>query len=111
MQEYKIKRGFTKGFDERIVEGFTKFFDMKPEESDAHYKISYGTFTRLEAFKGEMGKTLIVDTESDISVYDKYDEETANNMVLDSNRRFRQYLEYVTGYNAKERAKKAKKAD
>ena len=47
------------------------------------------------------GQTLIVDTESKKDV----DDET----IIDTNRRFRNYLQQVTGYTAKERAKKAKK--
>lgn len=102
MQEYQIKRGFTKEFKGRMVEGLVKFFESKPEEKDGHYLISYGALKRLEVFAGETGKTLVVDTESDMTLDD-------DTVILDTNSRFRKYLEYVTGYNAKERAKKAQK--
>ena len=54
--------------------------------------------------------TLVVDSESDMSIFDRFSEDEANEIVLDTNRRFRQYLEYVTGFNTKERKKNAEKA-
>ncbi len=102
MQEYPIKRGYKEGFEERMVEGLESYFGTAPAESDGHYTISYGVLKCLEVYTGKGAKTLVVDTESDTSVDD-------DQVILDTNRRFRQYLEYVTGYSAKERAKKAKK--
>jgi hypothetical protein len=102
MQEYPIKRGFTKGFDVRMAEGLESYFETRPEESEGHYRISYGALKRLEVFTGEKGKTLVVDTESDRSIED-------DEVIIDTNRRFRDYLQYVTGYTAKERAKKMQK--
>jgi hypothetical protein len=102
MQEYPIKRGYKEGFEERIVEGLEKYFGTAPAETDGHYIISYGVLKRLEVYTGEGGKTFVVDTESEMTVDD-------DAIILDTNRRFRQYLEYVTGFSAKERAKKAKK--
>lgn len=110
MQEYPIKRGYTKEFATRMVDGLTEFFDETPEEKDEHYLISYGSFARLEVYTGEKGKTLIVDSDSDMSIFDRLSEDEANKMVLDTNKRFRQYLEHVTGYNTKERKKNAEKA-
>ncbi|QYZ78749.1 hypothetical protein E2N92_04545 [Methanofollis formosanus] len=101
MQEYKIKRGFTKGLEERMVASFSECFEMEPEEKDGHYVISYGALKRLDVCLGEKGKTVLVDTESDMEA----DDET----ILDTNRRFRKYLDAVTGYNSKERAKKLQK--
>jgi hypothetical protein len=45
-----------------------------------------------------------VDTESDRSIED-------DEVILDTNRRFRDYLQHVTGYTAKERAKKIQKVE
>jgi hypothetical protein len=104
MQEYPIKRGFTKGFDVRMVEGLETYFAASPEESDGHYRISYGALRRLEVYTGEKGNTLVVDTESDRSIED-------DEVILDTNRRFRDYLQHVTGYTAKERAKKIQKIE
>lgn len=104
MQEYPIKRGFTKGFEVRMVDGLETYFETQPEKSGDRYRISYGALTRLEVSTGEKGKTLVVDTESDRSVED-------DEVILDTNRRFRDYLQYVTGYTAKERAKKIQKVE
>ncbi|WP_301664347.1 DUF5611 family protein [Methanoculleus frigidifontis] len=101
MQEYSIKRGYGKNLAENMVQGLRDQFGIEPEESDGHYVVSYGALKRLEVWTGEKGKTLIVDTESRTDV----DDET----IIDTNRRFRRYLEQATGYNSKERAKKAKK--
>ena len=103
MQEYPIKRGHTKEFDRRMVEGLEKFFGSGGAKENGHYIVAYGALARLEVWVGEKGKTLVVDTESDRSIED-------DDVILDTNKRFRQYLEYVTGFNAKERAKRAKKA-
>ena len=110
MQEYPIKRGYTKEFATRMVDGLAEFFGETAEENEDHYLITYGSFKRFEVYTGEKGKTLIVDSDSDMSVFDRFSEEEANEIVLDTNRRFRQYLEYVTGYNTKERKKNAEKA-
>jgi hypothetical protein len=104
MQEYPIKRGNTKEFQDRMVEGLIRFFETEPAEKEGHYVISYGILGRLEVFAGEKGKTLVVDTESDMTIDD-------DAVIIDTNSRFRKYLEYVTGYTAKERAKKAQKID
>jgi hypothetical protein len=101
MQEYSIKRGYGKNLAESIVQGLRDQFETEPEESSGHYVISYGALKRLEVWTGEKGKTLVVDTESNMDVEDE--------MIVDTNRRFRKYLEQVTGYTSKERAKKAKK--
>ncbi len=110
MQEYPIKRGYTKDFETRMVDGLTEFFGETAEENKEHYLISYGSFRRFEVYTGEKGKTLIVDSDSDMSIFDRFSEEKANEIVLDTNRRFRQYLEHVTGYTTKERKKNAEKA-
>lgn len=102
MQEYKIKRGYTKQLADSMVQGLRDQFEIEPVIStDNHYTISYGALLRLEVWLGEGGKTLIVDTEADRNA----DDET----IIDTNRRFRNYLQQVTGYTAKERAKKVKK--
>lgn len=103
MQEYQIKRGYTKQLAESMVQGLRDQFETEPAVSaDGHYTITYGALQRLEVWSGEKGKTLIVDTEADKNA----DDET----IIDTNRRFRNYLQQVTGYTAKERAKKAQQA-
>ncbi len=102
MQEYQIKRGYTKQLTDSMVQGLRDQFGVEPTISaDSHYTISYGALLRLEVWIGEGGKTLVVDTDADKNADDE--------IILDTNRRFRNYLQQVTGYTAKERAKKAKK--
>ena len=105
MQEYPIKRGFTKGMEERMIEGLETYFGVKPEEKDGHYFIASGSFSRLETFVS--GKKFVVDTESDSDLYSRMEEAKADEIVLKTNKQFRAYLEFVTGYNTKERKKKA----
>lgn len=110
MQEYSIKKGFKEGLEERLKDGLKICFEKESEEKDGHYTIEYGSFKCLEAWINEKGNMLIIDTLSNSSLYDKYTEEEADKIVLDTNSRFRKYLEYVTGYNTKERKKKASAA-
>jgi hypothetical protein len=84
-----------------MVEGLEKYFDTIAKETEEGYSISYGALKRFDVMVGKSGKTLVVDTVSDFTVDD-------DEVILETNRRFRQYLEYVTGFNAKERAKKVK---
>ncbi|MBP7410749.1 MAG: DUF5611 family protein [Methanoculleus sp.] len=102
MQEYQIKRGYTKDLAESMVQGLRDQFGLEPEVSgDGHYIVTYGALRRLEVWSGEKGKTLIIDTEADRNADD--------DAIIDTNRRFRNYLQQVTGYTAKERAKKTQK--
>jgi len=103
MQEYQIKRGYTKQLKETMIQGIRDQFGIEPRAAeDDHYIISYGALLRLEVWLGAGDKTLVVDTEANKAV----DDET----IIDTNRRFRNYLLQVTGYTAKERAKKAQQA-
>ncbi|HDS64036.1 MAG TPA: hypothetical protein ENN52_07985 [Methanofollis liminatans] len=101
MQEYQIKRGFKDGLEERMIASLSECFGTEPSETDGRYTISFGALKHLEVCLGPKGNTVLVDTESDLSA----DDET----ILDTNRRFRRYLDAVTGYNSKERAKKMQK--
>ncbi|MCP1714805.1 hypothetical protein J2T58_000650 [Methanocalculus alkaliphilus] len=100
MQEYQVKRGLTKDLEERLLSGFIDIFGVEAEEKDGHYCIAYGAIKRLEVWSGEKGKTVYVDTESDITASD--------DLILDSNKKFRQYLDHITGFSTKERVKRAK---
>ncbi|MBR1368680.1 hypothetical protein RJ53_03825 [Methanocalculus chunghsingensis] len=100
MQEYPVKRGQTKDLEERLIKGFVDIFGVEAEEKDGHYSIAYGAIKRLEVWPGEKGKTVFVDTESDINASD--------DLILDSNKKFRVYLDLITGFSTKERVKRAK---
>lgn len=109
MQEYEVKRGMTKDLSERIVAGFAEIFETKPTEKDGRFSISYGSISRLEVWAGDKNKTVLVNTETNAEVLSLPDSE-ADGIILDTNRRFRQYLDAVTGFTTKERVKRAKKA-
>jgi hypothetical protein len=100
MQQYPVKRGFTKELESTMVNSLKVCFGVEPRRDGDHYIVQYGALKVLDVSIGSDGKSLIVRTESDSSVSDE--------VILDTNRRFRQYLDFVTGYNTKERVKKAK---
>jgi len=109
MQEYEVKRGNTSNLEDRIKAGFSDIFGVKPTVKDGHYTISYGSMSRLEVWAGEKNKTLMVDTETDAAVLSMPDEQ-ADPIILDTNKKFRLYLDFVTCFTTKERVKRAKKA-
>jgi hypothetical protein len=102
MQEYLVKRGHTKDLGGTVEASFVEGFGVRPEKGGGTYAISYGALSRMEVRIGEGGKTVTVNT---ISRKDA-DEAT----ILDTNRRFRTFLDRVTGFTSKERVKRAKKA-
>ena len=100
MQEYPIKRGLTKDLEARIVSELNTCFGAKPEKTAGGYRIKTGALKRLDVTVGKGGKSVIIDTESDMSVSD--------DVIIDTNRKFRKYLDAVTGFSTKERVKRAK---
>ncbi|GAB6286911.1 MAG: hypothetical protein STSR0009_31140 [Methanoregula sp.] len=100
MQEYPIKRGLTKDIDALVAVELKKNFELEPVKTENGYTISFGAIKRLDIMIGEKGKSIIVDTESDISAPDE--------VIIDSNKRFRKFLDAATGFSTKERVKRAK---
>jgi len=100
MQEYPIKRGLTKDLETRIVAELKVCFNVEPEKTANGYRIKSGALKRLDVTAGAGGKSVIIDTESDMSVND--------DVIIDTNKRFRNYLNAITGFSTKERAKRAK---
>ncbi len=103
MQEYPVKRGLTKDLEGRMVQALKECFETEPVKSGNHYQISYGALKLLEVTMGGGGKTLVIRTESDRSATDA--------IILDTNKRFRKYLDIVTGYPTKERVKRSKSVE
>ncbi|WP_094228367.1 DUF5611 family protein [Methanolobus psychrotolerans] len=99
MQEYKLKRGFTPDMD-RICECLKEIFPGEIKKDGDKLIVSYGILSSLTVWIEN--KKLAVDTVSDTSVKD-------DALILDSNKRFRDFLLAATGYTAKERLKQAKK--
>ncbi len=98
IQEYSFKRGFPQEAG-RIKTLLEKNFPAEIKEDSGKYTLSYGAFARLTVWLDN--KKLCVDTESNRGTKDE--------MVLETNKRYRVFLEEVTGYSAKERLAKAKK--
>lgn len=98
IQEYKLKRGF-KPETGRIKELLEKHFPVPIKEKEGKLEISYGALKRIEAWIAD--KKLYVNTESNSS---SSDEE-----VLETNKRFREFLDNATGYTSKQRVKMSKK--
>ncbi|MDD1672403.1 MAG: DUF5611 family protein [Methanomicrobiales archaeon] len=86
-----------------MVESLTDIFGTQPHDVGGKFEITYGAMKRLAVWVGEGERSLCVESESRSDVPDE--------VILDTNRRFRQYLEKVTGYTAKERVKMAKKME
>ena len=103
MQEYPIKRGLTKDLEERTAAELKNCFGVEPAKTGKSYVIRYGALKKLEATCGAGGKTLLVNTESDMSVSDE--------IIIDTNKRFRKFLDAATGFSTKERVKRAKSVE
>ncbi len=100
MQEYPVKRGFTKDLDTRVAVELKNCFGVEPEKTAKGYRIRAGALKRLDVSVTPDGKSVIIDTESDLSASDE--------VIIDTNKRFRKYLDAITGFSTKERVKRAK---
>ena len=85
-----------------MEQAFTEGFGVRPAKEGSTFSISYGALSRMEVRIGEGEKSVTIDTVS------KRDADEAT--ILDTNRRFRTFLDRVTGFTSKERVKRAKKA-
>ncbi len=83
----------------RIRGVLEKNFPAEIREDNGKYTLSYGAFKFLTVWLDK--KKLCVDTESN--------KDAKDDIILDTNKRFRNFLEDATGYSAKERLAKAKK--
>lgn len=102
MQEYPIKRGLTKDLEARAVAEMKNCFGVEPKKTEKGYRIAFGAIKRLDVIPGAGGKTVTIDTESDVKAND--------DVIIDTNKRFRKFLDAVTGFSTKERVKRAKSA-
>ena len=96
--EYSFKRGFKPDI-ERIRSVLTEEFPTEITEAEGKLQLSYGALKSICIWIE--GKKLNVTTESDSGAVDQ--------VVLDTNKRFRDFLEKATGYTAKQRLQMAKK--
>ena len=84
---------------DRIKEVLQDSFQVPVTEEDGKLIVSYGALARVEA--SIVDKKLLVDTTPNPNVPDEE--------ILETNRRFRKFLDDATGYTAKQRVSKAKK--
>ncbi len=96
--DYPFKRGFKPDI-ERIRKALEEEFPIEIRQESGKLLLSYGTLKSIEVWIEN--KKLNVVTESAPGV--------ADDLVLDTNKRFRNFLEKATGYTAKQRLQMAKK--
>jgi hypothetical protein len=99
IQEYAFKRGFKKEAHKHIVEALKACFGADVNARDEEYVLSYGALRKMTI---RVSDTLLVETESRKDVPDA--------LMIDTNARFRCFLEKATGYTSKQRGKKAQEA-
>ncbi|MDD1720091.1 MAG: DUF5611 family protein [Methanoregulaceae archaeon] len=103
MQEFPVRRNLVKGLPQSMVAHLQECFDQEPKQNGSHYRISYGALAFLDITIGPAGKSIVIETESN--------KEAADEVIIDTNRRFRKFLDLVTGYSTKERVKLAKSVE
>jgi len=96
--DYPFKRGFKPDI-ERIRKALEEEFPIEIRQEGGKLLLSYGALKSIEVWIEN--KKLNVVTESAPGV--------ADDLVLDTNKRFRNFLEKATGYTAKQRLQMAKK--
>ena len=96
--EYPFKKGFKPDIT-RIQKVIEEEFPDRIEEENGRLLFSYGALKKGEVWIEN--KHLFVLTESSPNAGDE--------MVLDTNKRFRNFLEKATGYTVHQRMKMAKK--
>jgi hypothetical protein len=99
MQQYKLKRGFKPEID-RIYSVMQETFPAEISRNGEYLETSYGAMSKIKVWIEN--KMMCVDTVSDKTV-------TNNEIVIQTNKAFRDFLLKATGYTAKERIKNAKK--
>lgn len=111
MQEYPVKPGHAAKIDFKMI--FEAAFGGY-EEDDGWLKGGYGSMPRIWA-KQEGKKAIVVDTETDRGVVLRMGQggaaaDEAMALAKDTQRAWNDFLEGVTGYDAKMRSKKIQAA-
>jgi len=100
MRAYELRRGWAKNLAGDQLRAIAADVFGSAEAKDGKVSTRFGAATRITAWTD--GKSLFVDTEMNPQV----DNETAGKTISAFNR----FLEAATGYNAKERAKRAQQS-
>lgn len=105
MQEYPVKPGHAGKIDFPMI--FEASFGSY-EEDDGWLKGSLGSMPKIWA-KQDGKKKVVVDTETDKSIAIRMNQgdEEAGQIAVETQRTWNEFLEGVTGYDAKMRRKKA----
>jgi hypothetical protein len=98
IQIYKLKRGFKPEID-RIREVMEMNFPGHVKQENEKLTASYGAIQKMEVWIDN--KKLHLETESNPSATDEE--------IIETNKRFRKFLDEATGYSSKQRVKMAKK--
>ena len=99
MQEYEVKRGLGDNITPpKLKESLQEIFG-NADERDGKLVAKFGALKELRAWP--CGKNLCVETDMDPTV--------ANDVAQSTIKAYNIFLEKVTGYNAKERGKRAQK--
>ncbi len=98
LMDYPFKRGFKPNID-RIRDVLEEMFPCEIKQENGKLLFSYGAMKSVAVWIEN--KRLFVVTESATDVTD--------DVVLDTNKRYRDFLEGATGYTAKQRLQMAKK--
>jgi len=96
--DYAFKRGYKPDI-ERVRQVLEEEFASEVQEEQGKLLLAYGALKSITVWIEE--KRLNVVTESTSGISDQ--------IVLDTNKRFRNFLEKATGYTAKQRLEMAKK--
>jgi hypothetical protein len=96
--DYPFKRGFKPDI-ERVRGALEEEFPSEIRQEDGRLTLSYGAMKSIAVWIEN--KRLSVVTESAPGI--------ADDVILDTNKRFRNFLEKATGYTAKQRLEMAKK--
>jgi hypothetical protein len=100
MSEYEVKRGHQENISPEKLKAHMKDIFGNADQRDDKYVTSFGALKELRAWQG--GKNMLcVETEMDPTV----DDEVAQKTI----KAYNTFLERTTGYNAKERGKRAQK--
>lgn len=97
MREYKFKRGY-EASEERLEEFIKKFFESYRKEGNI-YIVSFKAIKVMKLWIED--KKLYVETETDPNVPD--------DIAIQTIKTYNKFLEELTGYTAKERARMMKK--
>jgi hypothetical protein len=98
LMDYSFKRGFKPDL-ERIREALQEEFPCEIKQEEGKLLLGYGALKSIKVWIDGEKLNVVTESASDAS----------DDIALDTNKRFRNFLEKATGYTAKQRLQMAKK--